>query len=132
MADKSPLQSKIRPHTSKTSTSFLQQQMAPKPHVYFMPVYAFCHHAYVNHASICWNEVQDNFSAKHGFLSIRQITNQGPAMPALDYIKRCLSAYFTEHLNHHSRGHTELIFSHLNKSPYKFGIKIWLLADMNN
>ena len=33
---------------------------------------------------------------------------------------------------YHSRGHTELIFSHLNKSPYKFGIKIWLLADMNN
>ena len=34
--------------------------------------------------------------------------------------------------DYHSRGHTELIFSHLNKSPYKFGIKIWLLADMNN
>ena len=34
--------------------------------------------------------------------------------------------------DYHSRRHTELIFSYLNKPPYKFGIKIWLLADMNN
>ena len=34
--------------------------------------------------------------------------------------------------DYHSRRHTELIINYLNKPPYKFGIKIWLLADMNN
>ena len=34
--------------------------------------------------------------------------------------------------DYHSRGHTKLIVNYLNKPPYKFGIKIWLLADMNN
>ena len=32
----------------------------------------------------------------------------------------------------HPRRHTELIIDYLNEPPYKFGIKIWLLADMNN
>ena len=32
----------------------------------------------------------------------------------------------------HSIRDTELIINYLNEHPYKFGIKIWLLADMNN
>ena len=32
--------------------------------------------------------------------------------------------------DYHSRRHTELIIWYLNKPPHKFGIKIWLLADM--
>ena len=35
-------------------------------------------------------------------------------------------------VDYHSRGHTELITNYLNEPPYKFGIKIWLQADMNN
>lgn len=34
--------------------------------------------------------------------------------------------------DYHSRRHTELIINYLNEPPCKFGIKIWLLADMDN
>ena len=33
-------------------------------------------------------------------------------------------------LDYHSRRYTELIINYLSEPPYKFGIKIWLLADM--
>ena len=35
-------------------------------------------------------------------------------------------------VDYRSRRYTELTINYLNKLPYKFGIKIWLLADMNN
>ena len=35
-------------------------------------------------------------------------------------------------VDYHYIRHTELTINYLNEPPYKFGIKIWLIADMNN
>ena len=35
-------------------------------------------------------------------------------------------------VDYHYIRHTELTINCLNEPPYKFGIKIWLIADMNN